>query len=105
MQINEMGPQMQVAAKIGVGIVNGLILLALYVANANCSFMGFNKPAIGVFAEIGCLIGLVALAFLLIAKSKSDYFLNRWILIVLVTFWNQMCLIMFLASLIPFYSH
>jgi hypothetical protein len=104
MQISGMRRSMQILVEIAMGIVNGLMLLALYVADADCSLMGFDKPGIGVFAEIAFLIGIIAFALLIIVRRNIENILSRWILIVIVTFWNQTCLIVFLVSLIPFHS-
>ena len=103
---NRMSRQFQILIECGLGMVNGLILLTLYVAQADCVSMGFVKPAISGWAEIACIIGLVAvLLLMLFFRRNTDQSANRVTLIMILTLWNQMCLIALLVSLIPMSSH
>jgi hypothetical protein len=94
---------MEIKLKIGAGLVNAALSLALYIGDANCRLNGLNTPAVGVLAEIGCLIGVVAVAAILTLKRKTEDPLCYWMSIVLLTLWNQACLIAFLATLVAFY--
>lgn len=94
MQLTRISPQMSLIARICFGIVNALVFLALYVAHASCSFLGFTIPAVGLFSEIACLGGIIACTLLLTVRWNG--FATRWVFIGVVTLWNQTCLIFFL---------
>lgn len=103
MQMNEMGRGIRTAVKVGICVINALMLLGIYIANANYSTLGFTKTGFGILTEIGFGLGLVAVATFLIIGRFLQPFYTQWMLFVLVTLWNQVCILMFLISLIPFH--
>jgi len=102
---NSMSRLLRIVVESALGIVNGLIALTLYVAHANCVSIGFVRPGISEWAEIACLIGIVVVLLLMIFLRNSKQLFSRWILILIVTLWNQTCLIAVLVSLMPMSSH
>jgi hypothetical protein len=102
MQMNEPGRRIQMSLELSICAMNTFMLLGLYVANANYSTFGFAKTGFGVMAEGGFAAGLVAVLILLIGRSFQSFF-TRWMLLILVTLWNQVCVLLFLISLIPFH--
>lgn len=102
MQVNEEGCGVGLLVEISAGAVNLLLILAFYVANANFSTAGFAKTGFGVFAEMAFVAGLIGLCVLIVTRGKIRSKLSRYLLILVVTAWNQACLVAFLASIIPF---
>ncbi|SRR5258706_12443059 len=105
MQLKETERAVQAILESGICIINGLLSLALYVADANHSTSGVARTGFGVLAEVGFAIGLAAVVVVVIARKIFESFNVRWRFLVLSTFWNQICVLMFLASAIPFRLH
>lgn len=102
MQLTGISP-LSLLARICFGIVNAVILLALYISHASCSFWGITVPGVAVLSEIACAVGLVTCALLLIVRWNG--LMTRWIFVGFLTLWNQACLILFLVILIPVHIH
>ncbi len=102
MQVNEEGRGMLRMVETVASAVNLLLAFTFYVANANHSTSGFAKTGLGFLAEIAFLVGLAGLGLLIVGRRKIKSNLARLMLIMVVTIWNQACLIAFLTSLIPF---
>ena len=89
--------------KIGLCVVNGALAIAFYVANANYSTSGIAKTGFGTLAEYGYLAGLIIFMLLVIVRSVINKSIHHQIILIIVTAWNQTCLIAFLASTVPFH--
>ena len=86
-------------------IVNALLLVTVYVADANCSLMGYVLPAISGLAEAGVIMGVIVLIAVAVVWRGPERFTSRLVMQVLITLWNQACLLALLVSMIPFYTH
>lgn len=102
MQMNEISRRLAVAIEVAAVAVNGVLLLALYVAEANQSHSRFLKTGFGFCAQVLFLAGFLALVVVLALRWKIKSFAVRWAFIVVLTLWNQACLAAFLASTMPF---
>ena len=95
------------ALGIAIWIVNGLIAVAFYVAEADCAYMGIGKlkPAVSSAAEVGFIIGAFCLIFFSFLWHREGSSVKRWMWMVVITLWNQACLVAFLVTLIPLFLY
>jgi hypothetical protein len=102
-EVKKLATQMRV--KIGLSCVNGLMALALYVAHAHCAYLGIVKPAVSVLAEMCLSAGIITFSILVFSKRAGEDPVSYSIWMLIVTLWNQTCMLALLVSLIPFYSY
>ena len=102
MQMNEISRGVRIVIEVAACAVNGLLFLALYVAEVNQSSSRFSKTGFGLGAQVLFLAGVLALVLVLALRWKIQSFAVRWAFITVLTFWNQACLAAFLVSTMPF---
>ncbi len=92
--------------KLGVEIsavaLNAALAFCLYDANLIFSYSSLLKTNLAVVSQWGFILGLVAVALVVILRKKARGFLLRFALLVTITLFNQMCLTAFLISMLPF---
>ena len=85
------------------GVLINLLLLAAYlVGDSNYSTLGFAKTGIAAIAETLFFAGLSAQGLAVVLRWKLRGSISRYVMMLVVTLWNQACLIAFFAALMPF---
>ncbi len=96
----------QTAFKLGVEMfavaLNVALASCFYVANSIFSYSSLVRTNLAVVAQWAFVLGLLATTLVVILRFKFKDFLIRFAMLVMITLFNQVCLMALLISLLPF---
>jgi Co/Zn/Cd efflux system component len=105
MQVTVTSRRIQLGIEVVAAAINVVLAVMFYFATESYRDLGIARNSLGALAEDAFVCGLIAIIVAISFRWKIKDGVVSCLLVIVITLWDQACLLSYLIAMIPFRLH